>query len=59
MILSIQILKLWIQIFSLLTNLPMYPKLAFLKSQALIMAFIIIVVKSLTTTDKSTFWIPL
>lgn len=33
----------------------MYPKLAFLKSQALIMAFIIIVVKSLTTTDKSTF----
>lgn len=33
----------------------MYPKLAFLKAQALIMAFIIVVVMCLTTTDKSTF----
>lgn len=59
MILSIQILKPWIQLLNLLTSLPMHPKLAFLKAQALIMAFIIVVVMCLTTTDKSTFWIPL
>lgn len=58
MILGIQILKPWIQLLSLLTNLPMYPKLTFPKSQALIMAFII-VVKCLTTTNKYTSLIPL
>lgn len=59
MILGIQILKPWIQLLSLLTNLPMYPKLAFPKSQALIMAFITVVVKCLTTTNKYTSLIPL
>lgn len=41
------------------TKLPLQPKLDFLKSQALITAFTIVVVKYLTTTDKSTFQIPL
>lgn len=60
MILSIQIVKLWIQLLNLSTNLPMYPKLAFLKSQALITAFITVAVKRLQPLiKKSTFQIPL
>lgn len=58
-IFSIQIFKPWIQLLNLLTNLPMYPRLDFLKSQAMITAFIIVVVKHLTNTDKSTFRISL
>lgn len=45
----IRVLKPWILFLNLLTNFSMYPKFAFLKSQALIAAFIIVVAKHLTT----------